>query len=205
MMKLQNSGDLTIVDDIIGIIEKTKSQLVVQANSALTVMYWHIGKRINTEILQNGRAEYGKEILVTLSRKLTLEFGKSFNEKNLRRMVQFSEIFSDLENVVTLSRHLTWSHFITLIPLKTKEEREFYAQLIIENQLSIRNLRKQISKKVYERIENADLQIQNSPRIEKGFLKDPYLLDFLDLKKGYLENDLESHIKGIGIIFTRIR
>jgi len=194
MMKLQNSGDLTIVDDIIRIIEKTKSQLVVQANSALTVMYWHIGKRINTEILQNGRAEYGKEILVTLSRKLTLEFGKSFNEKNLRRMVQFSEIFSDLENVVTLSRHLTWSHFITLIPLKTKEEREFYAQLIIENQLSIRNLRKQISKKVYERIENADLQIQNSPRIEKGFLKDPYLLDFLDLKKGYLENDLESAI-----------
>jgi predicted nuclease of restriction endonuclease-like (RecB) superfamily len=60
--------------------------------------------------------------------------------------------------------------------------------------LSIRDLRKQISKKVYERIENADLQIQNSPRIEKGFLKDPYLLDFLDLKKGYLENDLESAI-----------
>ena len=83
---------------------------------------------------------------------------------------------------------------MTLIPLKTKEEREFYAQLIIENQLSIRNLRKQISKKVYERIENADLQIHSSSRIEKGFLKDPYLLDFLDLKKGYLENDLESSI-----------
>ncbi len=157
-------------------------------------MYWHIGKRITTEILLNKRAEYGKEILVTLSRKLVLEFGNSFNEKNLRRMVQFSEVFSDLENVVTLSRHLSWSHFITLIPLKTKEKREFYAKLIIENRLSIRNLRKQISKKVFERVENADLQIQNSSKIEKGFLKDPYLLDFLDLKKGYLENDLESAI-----------
>ena len=89
---------------------------------------------------------------------------------------------------------MSWSHFITLIPLKTKEEREFYAKLIIENRLSIRNLRKQISKKVFERVENADLQIQNSSKIEKGFLKDPYLLDFLDLKKGYLENDLESAI-----------
>ena len=194
MMEIRNSENSTILTDIINIIEKTKSQLVVQANSALTVMYWHIGKRIATGILENKRAEYGKEILVTLSRKLVLEFGNSFNEKNLRRMVQFSEVFPDLENVVTLSRHLSWSHFITLIPLKTKEEREFYAKLIIENQLSIRNLRKKISKKVFERVENADLQIQNSSKIEKGFLKDPYLLDFLDLKKGYLENDLESAI-----------
>jgi len=193
-MEIRNSENSTILTDIINIIEKTKSQLVVQANSALTVMYWYIGKRISTEILKNRRAEYGKEILVTLSRELVLEFGKSFNEKNLRRMVQFSEVFPDLENVVTLSRHLSWSHFITLIPLKTKEEREFYAKLIIENQLSVRNLRKQISKKVFERVENADLQIQNSSKIEKGFLKDPYLLDFLDLKKGYLENDLESAI-----------
>ncbi len=193
-MEIRNSYNSTILSDIINIIEKTNSQLVVQANSALTVMYWHIGKRITSEILKNKRAEYGKEILVTLSRKLVLEFGNSFNEKNLRRMVQFSEIFPDLENVVTLSRYLSWSHFITLIPLKTKEEREFYAKLIIENQLSIRNLRKQISKKVFERVENADLQIQNSSKIEKGFLKDPYLLDFLDLKKGFLENDLESAI-----------
>ena len=193
-MKLPNFKNSTVLIDIINIIKKTKSQLVVQANSALTIMYWHIGKRINTEILHNERAEYGKEILVTLSRKLVLEFGNSFNEKNLRRMVQFSEVFPDLENVVTLSRHLSWSHFITLIPLKTKDERKFYANLIIENSLSIRNLRKQISKKVFERIENADLQIQNSTKIEKGFLKDPYLLDFLDLKKGYLENDLESAI-----------
>lgn len=180
--------------DLISIIDDTKNQVAIQANSSVTVMFWQIGKRILSDILQNDRAEYGKHIVVTLSRELTQNFGNSFNEKNVRRMIQFVEKFPDFENVVTLSRHLSWSHFLVLIPLKTDQQRAFYSKNTFENLISVRELRNQISKKVYERIENADIQIHQSNKISKGIFKDPYLLDFLDLKNGYLENDLESAI-----------
>ena len=183
-----------IFNDIISIIEKTKAQITVQANSSLTVMFWQIGKRINTEILQHNRAEYGKHIIVTLSRELVQRFGKNFEEKNLRRMIQFAEKFPDIENVVTLSRHLSWSHFLVLIPLKPESKRIFYAKLAFDHPVGVRQLREQISRKVFERTENANLQIIDNRNIEHGIFKDPYLLDFLKLKSGYLEDDLESAI-----------
>jgi predicted nuclease of restriction endonuclease-like (RecB) superfamily len=193
-MSIEKIEYQTILTDLITIIEKTKTQVAVQANSSLTLMFWHIGKRIQSDILDNNRAQYGKQIVVTLSRELTINFGSSFKEKNLRRMVQFAETFSDFENVVTLSRHLSWSHFIVLIPLKTENERTFYSKNIFENLTSVRELRLQISKKVYERTENADIQIHQSNKIESGVFKDPYLLDFLGLENGFLENDLEGAI-----------
>lgn len=193
-MPIEQLNYKNVLADLISIVEKTKTQVTVQANSSLTLMFWHIGKRIGTEIILNDRAEYGKQIIVTLSRELTENFGTSFKEKNLRRMIQFFEKFPDLENVVTLSRHLSWSHFLVLIPLKTDNERNFYSKNICENITSVRELRKQISKKVFERTQNADIQIKESTYIEKGIFKDPYLLDFLNLKDGFLENDLEKSI-----------
>lgn len=193
-MPIEKTDYQNTLTDLISIIESTKTQVAIQANSSLTIMFWQVGKRIQLDILENERAEYGKQILVTLSRELTNNFGNSFKEKNLRRMIQFVEKFSDFENVVTLSRHLSWSHFLVLIPLKTEKERAFYSQVIFNNLTSVRELRNQISKKVYQRTENADIQIYKSQKIEKGIFKDPYLLDFLDLKSGYLENDLESAI-----------
>ncbi len=79
---MKNSDRPNVLIDIITIIEQTKTQFVIQANSALTLMYWHIGERINSEVLHHDRAEYGKKILVTLSRELTNKFGNNFNEKN---------------------------------------------------------------------------------------------------------------------------
>ncbi len=193
-MPIEKSTYQSILNDIVSLVESTKSQIAIQANSSLTIMFWHIGNRIQSEVLENERAEYGKQIIVTLSRELSNQFGNSFNEKNLRRMIQFAEKFPNLENVVTLSRHLSWSHFLILIPLKTENERDFYGNLISKNLLSVRKLREQISKKVYERTQNADIQIYESNIIEKGIFKDPYLLDFLNLKDGYLENDLEAAI-----------
>jgi predicted nuclease of restriction endonuclease-like (RecB) superfamily len=183
-----------ILNEIVSLVEKAKNQIIVQANSTLTLTFWHIGNKINTEILNNNRAEYGKQIVVTLSRELEKKFGRSFNEKNLRRMIQFANKFPDYEIVVTLSRELSWSHFLVLIPLKTEKQRMFYAKLSAEGNFGIRELRKQISKKVFERTQNADIQLYENNTIEKGILKDPYLLDFLELKDGYLENDLENAI-----------
>ncbi len=109
-------------------------------------------------------------------------------------MIQFAEKYQDIENVVTLSRHLSWSHFITLIPLADQQARDFYAKIAFESSFGVRELRKQIKKKAYERTENSDIQLSDSKIIEKGTFKDPYLLDFLELKDGYLENDLEAAI-----------
>lgn len=193
-MTIVKSEYKILLNDIISIIEETKTKVILQSNSSLTIMFWHIGKRIQNEILQNKRAEYGKQILVTLSRELILQYGSTYNEKNLRRMIQFFDKFSEIEIVVTLSRHLSWSHFLVLIPLKSAEERLFYGKLVATSNYGVRELRKQISKKVFERTENADIQLIESKTIEKGVFKDPYLLDFLDLKNGFLETDLENSI-----------
>ena len=183
-----------LLKELIAIIEKTKNQVVSYANSSLTVMFWHVGNRILSHNLQYKRAEYGKQIVVTLSRELVAKFGKNYEEKNLRRMIQFAEKYPNIENVVTLSRHLSWSHFITLIPLKEQNARDFYGKIAYGNLFGVRELREQIIKKVYERTKNADVQLIVSNVIDKGIFKDPYLLGFLELKDGYLENDLEAAI-----------
>ncbi|HPI36592.1 MAG TPA: PDDEXK nuclease domain-containing protein [Ignavibacteriaceae bacterium] len=190
----QNIVYKDLYEELVALIEKTKIQVINHANSSMTTLFWHIGNSITKHTLNNERAEYGKQIVVTLSRQLQEKYGRSYEEKNLRRMIQFSEIFPDLNNVVTLSRHLSWSHFLTLIPIKEWKARDFYAQLTFEKLFSVRELRILINKKVYERIENANTQLSESTDIEKGIFKDPYLLDFLELKEGYLENDLESAI-----------
>ena len=87
--------------------------------------------RINEFILQNKRAGYGKQIVVTLSRQLEKKYGRNFAEKNLRRMLQFADLFPEPENVVTWSRHLNWSHFVVLIPLKDQSKFAFYANQVI--------------------------------------------------------------------------
>ncbi len=193
-MSLDKIEYQNLLNDLVVLIENTKTQVVSYVNSSLTVLFWHIGKRILTHNLQNKRAKYGKQIVVTVSRELVKKFGKNYEEKNLRRMIQFAEKYPIVENVVTLSRHLSWSHFIALIPIKEQQARNFYAKITYESSFGVRELRKQIEKKVYERTEKSDIQLFDSKVIDKGVFKDPYLLDFLELKDGYLENDLEAAI-----------
>lgn len=97
------AGD--VLDDLRKIIEKTREFVASTVNSSLTMLYWHVGNRIRHEILQMERAEYGRSIIVSLSQQLVLEYGNGFNNKNLHRMVQFSEIFPDEQIVVSLTRH----------------------------------------------------------------------------------------------------
>ena len=114
------SGD-RLFQELSQLIEQSKTQLVSYANSTLTTLFWQVGKRINEHILQNKRADYGKEIVSTLSTQLKLKYGKNFEERNLRRMMQFAEQFPDLAIVGPLARHLSWSHFVELLPLKKSE------------------------------------------------------------------------------------
>ena len=129
-MKKSLEIDNTLYTDIKKLIEETRLAVAQTVNIGITVMYWNIGQKINEDILKNKRAEYGKQIIVILSQQLTEEYGKSFTEKNLRRMIQFNEAFPDFEIVVSAIRQLSWTHFIALIPLKNELQREFYAKLI---------------------------------------------------------------------------
>lgn len=193
-MILKKSENQELIANIVSLIENAKLNVVAYANSSLTILFWKIGDTILKQTLENKRADYGKQIVVTLSRELVENFGSNYEEKNLRRMIQFAQEFPDIEKVVTLSRHLSWSHFLVLIPIKQPEAREFYAKTASENIWGVRELRKQIERKFYERTEKTNIQLYDESSIVKNIFKDPYLLEFLDLKNGYLENDLELAI-----------
>jgi len=191
------STENTLFHDLTQIIEQGKKQVAVQVNTTLTLTYWQIGKKINEHLLNNKRADYGKAIVLNVSIKLVDKFGKSFESKNLRRMMQFSETFPNFEIVVPLARQLSWSHFILLIPLKNAEAKMFYAQKAAEAGWGKRALKNQIERKVFERTEIAKAHhpiIKQADNSEASVFKDPYFLDFLGLKEGYLEKDLESAI-----------
>ncbi|TRW25369.1 DUF1016 domain-containing protein [Flavobacterium zepuense] len=183
-----------LLKELSQLIEHSQKQLVSEANSTLTMLFWHIGNRINISTLDNSRAEYGKQIVVTLSRQLTEKYGRNFEEKNLRRMLQFAEQFKDEGIVVTLSRQLSWSHFLTLLPIKNTEAKLFYATLVANQALGVRDLRKKIATKEFERTAIANLQIDPGKQNIQNNFKDPYFLDFLGLQDTFLEKDLEQAI-----------
>ena len=142
---------------------------------------------------------------MTLSRQLTDDYGNNFNEKNLRRMIQFAEVFPDKEIVVTLSRQLSWSHFVSILPLKNDLQRDFYAEMCRIERWSVRTLRKKIDGMLYERtaiskkpeklVKEELAVLREEDRLTPDMVfRDPYFLDFLGLKDTYSEKDLESSI-----------
>ena len=101
-IKKHDSGQITplkkvvalpLLDDLRRMIEETRQAVATIVNTALTMLYWNVGRRIREDVLQEKRAEYGREILPTLSAKLTIEYGRGWNERNLAYMVKFAEIF----------------------------------------------------------------------------------------------------------------
>ncbi len=167
--------------------------------------YWRIGKRIKEEILKGKRADYGEEIVVSLARQLRLDYGRSFSEKNLRRMIQFAEVFPDEKIVGSLIRQWIWTHFIALIPLKDKLKRDFYAEMCRLEKWSVRILRKKIDSMMFERTAIAKkpeavikMELDSLRKEDKLspdlVFRDPYFLDFLGLQDAFQEKDLEQAI-----------
>jgi len=188
------SIEQSLLNELSELITQSQRQVFAHANSALTILFWKIGRRINDEILKNKRAEYAKQIVSTVSTQLKSQHGKNFELRNLRRMMQFAEQFNDLETILPLSQQLSWSHFVELLPLKNRDAKLFYAQVAVNQALGIRDLRKQISTKAFERTGIANIQnTSNHPAINDNF-KDPYFLDFLGLQNTYLEKDLDQAI-----------
>lgn len=195
----------TLFNELSHLIEQSKNFVVVQANSVMTMLFWNVGKRINEDILQNKRADYGKRIVPTLSVQLSEKYGKNFELRNLRRMMQFAEKFPDIEIVAPLVRQLSWAHFKELIPLKEEKVRLFYAQEAAERHWGKRELRQSIERKEFERTEIANMQIAAKEPSEQQVIpfnvfKDPYFLDMFNLPKVYAEY---CHYAGIGALYSR--
>ncbi|MDR2186838.1 MAG: PDDEXK nuclease domain-containing protein [Azonexus sp.] len=176
------------------LIEETRHTLARQVSSSTVFLFWRIGQRINSDILNNQRAEYGQKIVSSLAAQLSASYGRSFEARNLRRMMQFAEQFPDFEIVAPLAPQLSWSHIIAVLPLKTPEARRFYLSEAATRQLGRRDLRQLIARKAFERREIANAQLTQGSAIPLDTFKDPYLLDVLGLHDGYLEADLEAAI-----------
>lgn len=206
-MKQDNIDPTTgLVNDIKFLIEQSKQQVAVAVNATITRLYWNIGNRINKEIGTKDHAEkYGKQIVATLWRQLESEYGASFSEKNLRRMMQFANVFPDEKMVVSLIRQLSWSHLKILIPIEDPLKRMFYIEMCKIEKWSVRTFNERINAMLYERtaiskkpedtIKNELQQLNESGQITPDLVfRDPYFLDFLGLKDTYSEKDLESAI-----------
>jgi predicted nuclease of restriction endonuclease-like (RecB) superfamily len=198
-------SDSALLGDIRQLIEAARQQTARVVNSALVGMYWHIGRRIREDVLKNDRAEYGKEILQTLSEELTAEYGRGFGRANLSSMLRFAEVFSDERIAQTLSAQLSWSHFVELIPLDDPLKRDFYAEMCRVERWSTRTLRHKIghllfertavSKKPDELIEQDITALRDEDRLTPDMVfRDPYFLDFLGLSGHHVEKDVEDAI-----------
>lgn len=204
-MKKEVTLQESLITDLRTLINEARNKVALIVNTEITLLYWHIGKRINEEVLGNQRAEYGKQIVSTLSTQLTEEYGKGFNEKNLRRMMQFAELFPDFQIVAPLARQLSWSHFLILFPIKDPLSREFYLTMSVSEKWTKRTLRNKIDSMLYERtaisskpeevIKTELANLRDNEILSPDLVfKSPYFLEFTGLKGVYSEKSLEDSL-----------
>lgn len=194
-----------IVGDIKTLIEQSKLQISLTVNTTITNLYWQVGNRINSEILKDQRAEYGKQIVNSISLQLTKDYGAGWSEKHLRHCLRFAESFPEFEIVSTLWRELSWSHLKEIIYFENELKRQFYIEMCKIEKWSVRTFREKINSMLYERtaiskkpeetIKNELQQLSETNRLTPDLVfRDPYFLDFLGLKDTYSEKDLEASI-----------
>jgi len=206
MSDLMNQGSLPekigqedAYKTIRGYVIAAQQHIYTAVNAAMVETYWNIGKEIYEACGENDRAAYGKQVLKYISERLTAEFGKGFDIRNLRYMRQFYLTFPKRN---TLCSVLSWSHYRLLMRVPDENARSFYAEEAVKSNWSVRQLERQINTMYYNRIlasrdkESVAAEIQTTvpkPEYEK-IIKDPYVLEFLDLpaNEHYYESDLEQ-------------
>ena len=181
------------------VLDAARQKAYSAINFAMVEAYWEVGRQIEQAV--GDRAEYGKGLLQYISQKLSTEFGKGFTVRNLQTMRQFYETFP---NTHTLCAELSWSHYRLLIRVDNQPRREFYLKECVESNWSVRQLERQINSFYFERLlatrkegkESVKNEIQKTdPKTDPDYvLKDPYILEFLNLKENrdYHESELEQ-------------
>ena len=187
------------------LIKETKSRIYLTINSELVILYWNIGKMIDNEVLKNKKAEYGNSVVKNLAKRLTVKYGAGFSRPNIYRMISLSNRFENYEKISTLSRKLSWSHFIELLQFTDDNKLLFYTTMAAHETWSVRMLRERISSALYERtliakktneairsdLEDLNSKGKASPEL---FLRDPYNLAFLNLEKICSEQVFEDSL-----------
>ena len=187
------------------LIEQARKKVAVTINQEMVLLYWNIGKTIKEEIIKSDRAEYGKQIVNSLSSLLTERYGRGYSSFNLWLMIKFYNNYPILESVIKEFKGLSWTHIINIIPIKGKLKRKFYSPLCLKERWSTRTLQNRINSMLYERtglsrlpektIENQLKELKEEDKMTPELVfRDPYVLDFLDLTDTYSEKDLESAI-----------
>ena len=191
--------------DIRALIEDARQRVASAVNTELTQLYWHIGRRISTELLQGERAEYGKQVVAELARQLMTEFGKGWSERQLRYCLRVADAFPDAQILHTLCSQFSWSHLRLIIQIDAPLKRDFYIEICRLEHWSVRQLQERInsllfertaiSKKPEETIRQDLKQLREQGQLSPDLtFRDPYVLDFLGLSDSYSEKDLESAI-----------
>lgn len=196
--------EAALMGDLRALVGSARERIAAAAYATQTLLCWHMGKRLAREHLQGGRAAYGKQILVTVSRELTADYGRGFSYAELARMIQFAEAFPSDAIVVTLSQQLSWSHFHALLPIKDPLARDFYAEMCRVERWDVRTLRRKIGGMLYQRtalskqpdaVIGAEIDKLRGGQMSPDLVfRDPYLLDLLGLQGAYSERDLETAI-----------
>ena len=193
--------DVEFYENIKKIINESRKHVVTYVNKTMLFTYWTIGKVIFEEQGGSNKAKYGDKLIAELSKQMTLDFGKGFDERNLRKIRQFYLAFPIWDSV---RPELTWTHYRTLMRVEEKHIRNFYMDEAIKGNWSVRQLERQIATCTYSRV------IANNSGVEKinnvnektaavkyepnTVIKDPYMLEFLGLDNNvnYLEKELED-------------
>lgn len=200
-----NVEETQLLNDIRILIRQARERLAVAVNAELTLLYWHIGERLYKEVLQEQRAEYGQHMVATVSRHLTTEFGKGFTRDNLLRMIQFVQRFPEAQIVGTLSRQLSWSHFVEILPVEDATKRAFYVEMCRLHQWSVRGLKERMQGMLYERtalskkpeevIRQELTALRDEDRMTPDMVfRNPYVLTGLGLPDVFSEADLENAV-----------
>lgn len=194
-----------LYSDISRLIETTQNETLRKVNQTGVLLYWHIGQRINSEILKLDRAQYGESIIDQLAKDLQVKFGPGFGRRIIYRCIQFAKLFSDEKIVSALSAHLKWSHFVGLLNIDDSLKREFYAEMCRIERWSVRALKNNISSMLYERtalaknpeniIRKEIDKLRDTGLLKPDFImQDPVILQFLSNKNIENETDFENAI-----------
>ena len=195
----------TLLSDLRELVQTARARAAASVNSELVMLYWHIGERIQKDILEQERADYGQKVVIELAKTLTQEFGQGFDRSNLFRMVQFVQVCPDSQIVATVWRQLSWSHIRELLPLKEPLQRDFYAQMATLERWSVRTLRERMNTLLFERtalskkpeitIQTELERLRDTGQVTPDLVfRDPYMLHFLGLPEVHSERDLEDAI-----------
>jgi predicted nuclease of restriction endonuclease-like (RecB) superfamily len=194
-----------LLTDLQRLIDSARQSVAVSVNSTMTLLYWQIGKRIGTEVLNEKRAEYGKQIIKELAQHLTLNYGKGWSARQLAYCVKVAEVFPTQEILHTVCAKLSWSHLRFLVSIEDPLKRNFYIEISKLENWSVRQLQERMNSMLFERtaiskkpektMENDLKLLRDEDKLSPELVfRDPYFLDFLGLSDEYLEKDLESAI-----------